>query len=286
LYNNIKSVKFEIIVVDNNSSDGTAEYIEKKFPLVILIKNNFNNLFAGANNQGYEISRGEYILILNSDTIVFDESIDKMIRYYESNKELGAITCRLLNKNGTTQYCMHRRFPNYFRLIFSFIYKKWKNFRPRIVRDYLYLDNEFNKDFLIEQAAGVFILTKRSVIKELGGLFDEIRFPLFYNDVDFCYRLSKKSKKIICLCDYSIFHLKGQSTGKLNFLKGGEYYAPAALLYFKKNNKKFDFITLKISFLFLFLFLNVLGMIRFFEGKIILKKLIEDWAFLKKLFYI
>jgi len=285
LYTHIKDVEYEIIVIDNNSTDGSKEYIKKNFPLVVLIENNYNNFFAGANNQGYSVARGKYILILNSDTVVFDDSIQKILNFFRQNAKLGALTCKLLNLDGTVQYYMHRRFPDYFRLIFSYIHKKFNFFKPTIIKNYLYLNNKFDKNFFIEQAAGVFILTKKSVIEDVGGLFDEEKFPLFYNDVDFCYRLSKKSKKILCLCNYSIFHLKARSTGKLNFFKSGQFYAPASLWYFKKHNKKFDFIILKISFLFLFVTLNIIKLIQFLMGKINKDILIENWKFLKLLFY-
>jgi GT2 family glycosyltransferase len=158
---------------------------------------------------------------------------------------------------------MHRRFPSCTNIIFSFLHKKYKSFLPKGVREYMYLDKDFKTSFYIKQVAGAFIMTTRDVVESIGGLFDEERFPLFYNDVDFSYRIYEHSLKILCVSDKSILHLKGESTGKLNFLKSGKYYAPAALWFFKKHNKKFDYLVLKISFLILFSTLVILKMISF-----------------------
>src|SRR3989338_7796248 len=236
LYTHIKDINFEIIVVDNNSTDGSREYIEKHFSQVVLIKNDFNNLFAGANNQGYQIARGEYIWILNSDTRLFENSFRIMMGHL-SDPKIGAVTCKLFNDDGSTQYYMHRRFPTCIRMALSFIHRWFRPFNPSIVRNYLYLDNDFKENFYIEQSAGVCIVIKREVIEKVGGLFDEKNFPLFFNDVDLSYRLKIFGYFILCVCNTSIFHSKGQSTNKLNFFANKYYYIPSALLFFKKHNR-------------------------------------------------
>ena len=265
LYVHIKDINYEIIVVDNNSTDGSREYIEKHFPQVVLIKNDFNNLFAGANNQGYQIARGEYIWILNSDTRLFENSIEKMIGFLDDPK-IGAVTCKLLNQDGSTQYYMHRKFPTYIRMVLSFVHRGFRFFKPPAIQGYLYLRNDFQKNFYIEQPAGVCILMKREVIEKVVGLFDEKNFSLFFNDVDVSYRLHIFGYLILCVCNTSIFHSKGQSTNKLGFFANKYYYIPSALLFFKKHNLYKDFYLSKISYTILFIIIGLHSSLLFLTG--------------------
>jgi len=268
---NILPLQYEVIVVDNNSIDGSNEEIEKKFPFVKFIKNKYNNLFAGANNQGYDLSKGEYVWILNSDTVLFDDSVRKMISFLENNSGFGAVTTKLLNSDKTTQYYMHRRFPTFLRICFALLHKRFPSFKPKIVKDYLYLDNDFTKNFSVEQAAGTSILIRREIIEKIGGLFDAKKFPLFFNDVDLCYRLYKYHYKIMCLCDSSIFHLKGHSTNKLNFFNGKMQYIPSSLAFFKKHGKYIDYLLAKLSYFLLFSFLILVSVFKLLIRKINLK---------------
>lgn len=267
---------YEIIVVDNNSEDGSREILEKKYSSVRLLKNSFNNLFAGANNQGFSISEGENILILNTDTIVNREAIEKMLDYVDGRNDKIA-TCKLLNPDGTTQYYMHRKFPSFFRLIPALAHKRFTWFAPSFLKNFLYLDNNFEKDFFVEQAAGACMMMNRKVI-EYNGLFDEKNFPLYYNDVDFCYRLSKKGMKIKCFCDVSIIHLKGVSVRKLKFSKGGVEYARSSLLYFRIHRMYLDYFLLKFLYIILFSLVAVQASFLF------LMRIINKKEFIARLF--
>jgi GT2 family glycosyltransferase len=249
LINTIKKHSYEIIVVDNDSKDGSIKQIEEKFSKVKIIKNKFNNMFAGANNQGYENSRGEYILILNTDTIVTPQALDKLLDCMKNGKEQ-AITCTLLNKDGTIQRNMHRGFPTIIRLVTSALYKKYKIFGifPS-VRNYLSLDQKFDEDFYAEQAPGAMILISRKLIKRLGYLFDEKNFPLFYNDVDLCYRIKSEGVKVLCKVDVQIYHLKGESVKKLSSKRYLIEYLTSLNNFFRKHHfvvsSYFSSLTLK-----------------------------------------
>ncbi len=234
----IKTVKkhsYEIMVVDNDSKDGSPETIRKRYPKVKLIRNNFNNMFAGANNQGYKASKGEYIFILNSDTIVAEGAVDGLVTYLEKNKK-DVVTCKLLNKDGSVQYNMHRGFPSFLRLATGYLYKKYNvgGFLPS-VKHYLLIDNKFNKDFYVDQAAGAAILLSRKLVDRLGYLFDEKNFPLFYNDVDLCYRIHKKGIRIICKTDFAIYHIKGNSIKKVSSYNHIKTYLSSVIRFFLKN---------------------------------------------------
>lgn len=247
----IKKYPYEIIVVDNNSKDNSLELIKRKYPHVKLVRNKSNEMFAKANNDGYKVARGEFIFILNSDTTVTRGAVDNLLDYLiKEKKEI--VTCTLLNKDGSIQYNMHRGFPTFFRLATSMIYKKYGLFKSLpSVKKYLLISNKFDQDFEVDQAAGAAILISRNLIKKLGYLFDEENFPLFYNDVDLCYRIHKEGIKITCKTNVQIYHLKGESIKKLRLNSHLKTYFFSAARYFKKHSKRLDFFLTELVYLML-----------------------------------
>lgn len=242
---NVDGMPYEIIVVDNNSIDGSIQMIENNFPNAILIKNKDNLGFAEANNQAFDISQGEYFLLLNTDTIVHENSIQKLISFLEQNPKIGAATCKLLNLDGSIQYNMHRTFPSFIKIMFGFMYKNM-GLRSRWAEDYLMLNNNFDKTERIEQAAGACILLKKETVEEIGGLFDSKKYPLYFNDVDLCYRLYQNGYPVYLVHDVTIDHLKGQSIKKLNFFKNKKELFISTLLFFRTNGKYVDYFLYKL----------------------------------------
>ena len=103
IYKNISQIKFEILVVDNNSRDGSPLMVEKKFSKVKLIKNRENKGFAAANNIGIKKSKGKYLLLLNSDTLVLPDSLEEMVKFMDRTPEAGVVGGKLLNPDGSLQ---------------------------------------------------------------------------------------------------------------------------------------------------------------------------------------
>ena len=101
LFEETKSITFEVIVSDNGSSDGSLEYIRKNFPSVRIVENGANLGFAKGNNAGIHVAQGEYVLILNPDTIILDHALEKLVAYAEKHPEAGALGCRVLNLDGS-----------------------------------------------------------------------------------------------------------------------------------------------------------------------------------------
>lgn len=101
---------YEVIVIDNGSTDGSIVLIEREFPNVRLIRNSNNLGYARANNQGYAASTGRFVLFLGNDTMILDRSVEKMVEYLDRYPDVGAVTCRLLNPDGTLQGSC-KRFP-------------------------------------------------------------------------------------------------------------------------------------------------------------------------------
>lgn len=257
----VTGVTYELIVIENGSHDGSAEMIRQEFnsdryPQIVTVFNQDNLGFAGGNNQAYAKSRGEYFLLLNSDTIVYEQSIERMVEFLDQHADYGGVTTKLLNPDKSVQYYMHRRFPNAWSLLLALVHKRWRWFRPPSAKRYLYLDNDFSQDFDINQAAGACLMVRRSCIEQVGGLLDETHFPLYYNDVEFCYRLHQHGFTIRCLCTVAITHLKGTSVRTLDFFKNGKEYAYASLWFFKKHHQPYSYWTLKVLYILLFGVLN------------------------------
>lgn len=227
----------EIIVIDNGSVDDSVAYL-KNLSGIRLIENKQNKGYAAGNNQGYALAKGDYILLLNQDTVVNQAALSAMVDYLNTHNNYGAVTVKLLNQDGSTQYYMHRRFPKKFVLPLALVHKRLPSFQPKSVKHYLYLDKDFRTDFDIDQAAGTCILLRRKTIEGLEYLFDVKHFPLYYNDVDLCRRLWQHGWPIRCLCSVHITHLKGTSVRKIPRLRNTFLYLKAVWFYFTSSGTK------------------------------------------------
>jgi GT2 family glycosyltransferase len=199
----------EIILVDNNSTDQTVKAVEELYPQVNLFLNKDNLGYAQANNQGMENSQGEYILLLNPDTEVIENSLFLMIQFMEENPQTGALGPRLINPGGTVQPSC-REFPRYTTLLWEFSGLSRLFPKSRIFGHWRMGYFAFNKTQEVDQPMGSCLLLRRKTLEEIG-VFDQ-SFPMFFNDVDLCYRIKKAGWKIYFLSDAHILHHKGAST--------------------------------------------------------------------------
>ena len=264
---NVTGCAYELIVIENGSHDGSAQMLKDRYPAnhypqIKIIYNDTNLGFAGGNNQAFALAAGEYFLLLNSDTVVPSGAIEDMVHWLDHQSQYGGATTTLLNRDQTIQYYMHRRWPTAARLLLSLVYKRWSQFKPQLVQDYLYLDYDFKHDRDIKQAAGACLLVRSAIIKQFGQLLDDTHFPLYYNDVDLCYRLWQAGWKIRCLTAHPITHLKGTSVRTLSWVKNGKEYTYASLWWFKKHQQWFDFWILRCSYLVLFIIVLPLAPLR------------------------
>jgi len=240
---------FEIIVIDNASKDGSVQMIKKEFPKVKLIENNKNLGFAKANNLGVKIAKGEFILLLNSDTKVLKTSIDFLVDYLKDHPDVGVATSKLQKPDGSTQYYYHRRFPTFFSFVSSVLEHYFGLANP-FAKKYFMLDSKLDRETKIEQAAGTVFATKKEVISKIGGLFDH-KLPLFFNDSDFCKRVKDHSLKVILLPQASVIHLGGKSTDLLDPYVLREELFVSMLYYFRKHRQFLSYALSKISIIML-----------------------------------
>ncbi|MFH1545362.1 MAG: glycosyltransferase family 2 protein [archaeon] len=234
---NPPSSTYEVIVIDDASEDGSREMIEKKFPLVKLIWNKKNLGLSKSFNIAIRKSSGSFILLLNSDTLIFPKSIDEMLSTLEANPDAGIAGCRLLNKDGSTQFTF-----GYFPFPFSFI--KRKLFKKKL--------KEKREPFAVDWVCYACVLIKREVIQDIG-LFDE-DFVFYNEEIDYSYRAKKKGWNTIYTPRASIIHFQG---GWVN-TKGTDYMRENTLrsnyLFLKKHKGIFEAVPavvfLKLKYLF------------------------------------
>jgi GT2 family glycosyltransferase len=225
-------IKYEVIIIDNASNDGSVEFIREKFPEVKLIVNSINRGFSRANNQGLSVAEGEYLLLLNPDTLLREDTLDKMIAFFKSTPEAGLAGCKILNPDGTLQLACRRSFPG-----------PWTSFckvtglssffpNNRIFARYnlTYLDE--NQTYEVDAVSGSFMMLKKEIYKKIGGLDEQ--FFMYGEDLDLCYRIQKAGYKVFYVHSTQIIHYKGEST-KRSGIDETKIFYEAMNLFVKKH---------------------------------------------------
>ncbi|MGQ9798997.1 MAG: glycosyltransferase [Ignavibacterium sp.] len=227
-----QNLSIEIIVVDNASDDGSIEMIKEKFPDVILITNEKNLGFGKANNIGLKKARGKYILLINPDTLVAEDTFIKIIEFFEAHPEAGMAGCKILNPDGTLQLACRRSFPGPWTSFtkvtgLSNLFPKSKLFARY---NLTYLDE--NQTYEVDAISGSFMMLRKEVYEKVGG-FDE-QFFMYGEDLDLCYRIQKAGYKIFYVHTTQIIHYKGEST-KRSSLDETRVFYNAMHLFVKKH---------------------------------------------------
>ncbi|MBV5326781.1 MAG: glycosyltransferase family 2 protein [Chlorobium sp.] len=213
VYCNAGALSCEVIVVDNNSQDGSLNMIAGEFPDVILIANHANLGFAAANNQGLAVAKGECQLLLNSDTIIIGDVLEKSVVFLKMNHQVGAMGCQVLNTDGSIQPTCSG-FPTLFRLtemtlaldripglsfLDTYLMRHWKRDSEREV----------------EVVSGCYLMFRKTVLEQVGGL-DE-RFFFFAEETDWCRRAREAGLKLYFSPVGQIVHHGGGSVKKLSY---------------------------------------------------------------------
>ncbi|MFN3689562.1 MAG: glycosyltransferase family 2 protein [Fimbriimonadales bacterium] len=200
---------FEVIVVDNASADGSAAMVTREFPQATLISNTANLGYAHGNNQALQRAQGEFVLLLNPDTEVFETTLGNALAFLRAHPEAGAIGAKQLFPDGRVQPSI-RGFPTPANLLFEIT--GLARLFPRSRRLGGYRMRWFTYATLaeVDQPMATFLMTRRAVIEQVG-LMDEA-FPLFFNDVDWCYRIKQAGWKIYFVPEVQILHHGGAST--------------------------------------------------------------------------
>ena len=221
---------FGVTVVDNASSDGSAEMVRNQFPEVQLLANRENAGFAKATNQGIDLSNAEYILLLNPDTVVLADALQVLVDFLDAHPEAGAAGSRVLNPDGSLQTSCYvtptlgREFVRLFHLerIFpesSYRMERWDTGVSRRV----------------EIIQGDCLLLRKAALDQVGLLDEE--FFIYSEDVDLCHRLQQASWKLYWVPQAQVIHYGGQSTRQVASEMFIKLYQ-GKLLFFRKHHGK------------------------------------------------
>ncbi|MGI6296556.1 MAG: glycosyltransferase family 2 protein [Armatimonadota bacterium] len=194
----------EVIVVDNASSDGSGDAVKEQYPQVKLIASEANLGFAAGNNLGIAEATGEYVLLLNPDTVVKPNAVDIMREFLVNNPDAGAVGCRIENPDGSQQESNWMTFPSIGWLFLKALYL------DKIVRRFRKVKMEDDTPFQVAHLLGACIMAPRRILQELSG-FDESYF-LYLEETDLCQRIFQSGKNIYYLPTASITHFGQQSS--------------------------------------------------------------------------
>jgi GT2 family glycosyltransferase len=251
-----------VIVIDNASTDGSAEVVKKDFSQVSLIENSENRGFAAANNQGIAIAKGRYVLLLNPDTIILDNAIEKTLSFADTHPESAVVGCRALNPDRTLQPTCFM-FPSILNMLLSstYLYKLFPKSRF-FGRERMTWWNR-NDIREVDVVTGCFMFVRRKAIEQIG-LLDE-RFFIYGEETDWCCRFKQAGWKVMFTPCANIIHLGGQSTQKKATAMVVQL-RKSILQYMKKHHSLFIYrIACLLTVIFLAVRLPIWSVIAFFQ---------------------
>jgi len=254
--NAIQNIDAEIIVIDNNSQDDSCSMMKQRFPNVKLIENKENSGFPKGNNIGVAVAQGEYICILNPDTVVAEDTFAKVLAFAKKQEDLGIVGVKLIDGTGNFLPESKRGTPTPF-VAFTKITGLYK-FLPKTFGKYYAQHLSENETGKVDILVGAFMVMKRELYNEIGG-FDENCF-MYSDDIDLSYMALQKGKLNYYFHETSVIHYKGEST-----IKDGTYmkrFREAMNFFYKKH--------FSVSFLFsVFMEMGIVffSFVKMFQGK-------------------
>ncbi len=232
IYKESTITSFDIWVVDNNSTDKSIPMMRQNFPHVNLIENKENLGFAKANNQAIARCIGNYILLLNPDTLILQNALEKMVEFMDGNPSVGICGCKVLNEDGTFQLACRRTIPTpgvaFFRLTgLSTLFP-----RNKIMAKYnlTYIDPDERQE--VDAVSGAFLMIRRELVEDIG-LLDE-RFFMYGEELDWCLRAKKAEWTVMYYPGAEIIHYKGECS-KFNHRKAAFEFYRSMYLFHKKH---------------------------------------------------
>jgi GT2 family glycosyltransferase len=228
IYQYTSNISFEIFVVDNDSGDGSVEMVRQEFPNVTVIANSQNIGFAAGNNQAIKQTKGDFILLLNPDTELIDNSLAKMVEIMKANRQIGVLGPRLSNSDHSLQSSV-RRFPTFRSQ--ALIMLKLQHVFPSLpaLRSYLAVDFDYQLDQFVDQVMGAAFMISREVLEKVG-LLDE-RYFIWFEEVDYCRRVKDANYNVAYTAQAALIHHGGESFAQV--------FRPAKQKMFNASMRKY-----------------------------------------------
>jgi GT2 family glycosyltransferase len=248
---NTRAVTYEIIVVDNNSQDGTVELLREEFPAVRLIENPRNLGFARPVNQAIAISQGRYVLLLNNDTLVLENAFDRLVEFADAHPTVGICGPKVLNRDGTLQKQCRRSFATPWDLFCYFSGLSVLFPKSSLFASYLMTYKDENEIHQADAISGSCMLIRRAVLEQIG-LFDE-RYFAYQEDADFCFRAKRAGWQVWYYPPAQIIHYASQGGSRISPYRSILEWHRSYFLYYRKN--------LASHYFFLFNWFYYLGML-------------------------
>jgi len=220
----------EIIVVDNASRDDSVAMVRAKYPQATVIANAENRGFTGGNNQGIAASHGRYVLVLNPDTLVLGDALDRMVAYLDDHPDVGALGPQLLNPDRSIQ-SSRRRFPT---LTSAFFESTWlQGLAPKRILTHYYMD-DITPDHAheVDWLNGACTIFRREVFDRVG-VYDAQNFFMYSEELDLCRRVKEAGWKIVYLPEAQVIHYVGQSSDQA-VAPRHIYFQTSKVRYFRK----------------------------------------------------
>jgi GT2 family glycosyltransferase len=224
----------EVLVIDNASGDGSRELVASAFQEARWIQLKTNIGFGKACNIGVEAARGEYVLLLNPDTVISANTLSDAVEFMETHPKAGLMGPKILNPDGTLQLSCRRSIPTpavafYYFTGLSYLFPKSKRFGRYHLT---YMDED--KVAQVDVISGSFMFMKRSLFNEIGGV--DKRFFMYGEDIDLCYRISRAGHEVWYYPQIKIVHQKGKSSAKRK-IRSRFYFYEAMLIFLRKYRK-------------------------------------------------
>lgn len=231
IFNAPTQLQIEVIVVDSASSDHTVPMVRERYPQVRLLPQNSNLGYTRCNNIGLKSATGRHLLLLNPDTVILDDALDKMVAYLDEHADTGIVGPHTLNTDGTTQ-STKRRFPTLAVGIFE---STWlQRFAPKSVLDTFYaVDVPDTQTADVDWVQGSALMARRTVYEQIGGLDED--YVMFSEELDWCKRAKAAGWRVVYLGTAQIIHHGGKSTEQISARKH-IYFQESRLHYFRKHH--------------------------------------------------
>ena len=253
IYKTVTDIEWEIYVVDNNSTDGSQAEVKKRFPEVKLIENETNTGFGYANNQALRIMQGRFAVLLNSDAVLKENSVKRLLAFMTTTPSAGIAGVQLLNDDGSRQNSIDN-FPSLETEIFN-----KSILRLFFPGKYPSKNMSYKDPIEVDSVIGACMIVRKEAMDDVGVL-DEDYF-IFLEETDWCFRMNKKGWKVYHVPDAEVFHLSGHSKKRTPWRSQIEYYI-SLYKFFRKNRAPLSYLTLRIlkpCKIFINLILNILG---------------------------